>query len=87
MSSRCASDGIARQAEPQAPKNVLEILAALGAAMDGEARGLVHDQHEAVAIEQARTNLFRRHAGQAIERASGFFAAGVMNAYRKSPHD
>ena len=75
----------ARQAEAQVDEGLLEILAALGAAMHGKARRLVHHQHQAVAIEQSRKNLFRRHAGQAIEEARGFLAFGVMTAYRKIP--
>ena len=75
----------ARQAVAQMDKGLFEVLAALGAAMHGKARRLVHHQNQAVAIEHARENLFRRHAGQAIEGARGCFAFVVMNAYRKIP--
>ena len=82
-SSRCAKAGDARQAEPEVYEGVLEIFAALRAAMHGKAGWLVHHQHQPVTVEHARENLFRRHAGQAIERARNFFAVRVMGAYRK----
>jgi hypothetical protein len=34
--------------------------------MDGVARGLVDDQHQPVAIDEASDYLFRGHAGTAI---------------------
>ncbi len=74
---------IARQAEAQVSETLFEILAALGTSMDRQARGLVENQHHPVAVEQPRINLFRRHAGQAIERGRGFCASGDMAAYRK----
>jgi hypothetical protein len=48
-------------------EKIFKAFPALGSAMHGNARGLVKDERLAVAIKQSRTNLFRRHAGQAIE--------------------
>ena len=53
--------GLARQAEAQGVEIVFEIGAALGAAMHRDPRGLVEDQHQAVAIEQPRSCFFGRH--------------------------
>ena len=44
----------ARQAEAQRVEMILEIVAALGAAMHGQAGRLVDDEHQPVAVEQAR---------------------------------
>ena len=61
MSSRCASAGIARQAEAQRVEMVLQALAALRPAMHREAGRLVDHQHQPVAVEQAGKHLFRCH--------------------------
>ena len=64
--------GVARQAEAQVAEEILEDLAALGAAMHGQAGGLVHHQNQPVAIEQSRKNLFRRHAVTGFSEVKGF---------------
>ena len=51
----------ARQAEAQRVEIVLEGLDAFRPAMHGQARRLVHHQHQAVAVEQAGLHLFRSH--------------------------
>ena len=52
---------LARQAEAQGVEIVLEVGAALGAAMDRDPGRLVDDQHQPVAIEQPRSCFFGRH--------------------------
>ncbi len=53
--------GISRQAEAKGLEIVLETHAALGAAMDREARRLVDNQHQSISIEQPRSCFFGRH--------------------------
>jgi hypothetical protein len=52
--------------------------------MNRKSRGLVEDQDQPVAVEEPRINLFRRHAGQAIEGRNVFGASGGMAAYRRN---
>jgi hypothetical protein len=49
----------------------LEEIAPLGAAMHGDACGLVQHEHQCVPMKKAGLEVFRRHAGQAIERVQG----------------
>ena len=49
-----------RQAEAQAVERSLQIGAALGAAMHGQAGRFVDDQHQAVAVEHAGLDFVRR---------------------------
>jgi hypothetical protein len=53
--------GRARQAEAQRVEMILEIVAALGAAMHGQTRRLVDDEHQPVSIEQAREEIIGSH--------------------------
>ena len=48
-----------RQAEAQGVELLLEVRAAAGAGVDGDAGGLVDHQHQAVAVEQAGEEAFR----------------------------
>ena len=65
----------ARQPEAQCAEVIFQAFAALGTAMHSDARRLIDDQHQAVAIEEPRHHLFcgvfrgrlfRRHGGTAI---------------------
>jgi len=61
----------ARQPEAQRAKVIFQAFAALGTAMHGDARRLIDDQDQAVAIEEPRHHLFcgdvfRGHGGTAI---------------------
>ena len=61
----------ARQPEAQRAEMIFEALAAFGTAMHGDARRLVDDQHQAVAIKKPRHHFFRGdafrgHGGTAI---------------------
>ena len=58
--------GPARQAEFQVFEALLQIFAAFGATMHGNAGGLVDDQHHPVAMQQAGNDLFRVHGLEAI---------------------
>ena len=53
--------GPARQAEAQGVKIILEARAAFRPGMDGDASGLIEDEHEPVAIEEPLSCFFRRH--------------------------
>jgi len=52
---------IARQAEAQGVKIVLEARAAFRPRVNGDAGGLIEDEHEPVAIEEPLSCFFRRH--------------------------
>ena len=58
--------GPARQAEPQAVEMRFQVVAALRAAMHGNAGGLVDDQHQPGPVQKAGNHLFRVHARDAI---------------------
>ena len=66
-----------RQAESQLIECVLEARPALRAAMHGDARGLVDDQHQPVAMQQAREKI-RRRRDIFIHAA---FIAGARNLF------
>jgi len=53
--------GRSRQTEAQRLEIVFERSAAFRSAMHGDAGGLIEDEHQPVAIEQARSCFFRRH--------------------------
>ena len=53
--------GLARQAEAQGVKIILEARAAFRPGMNGDAGGLIENEHQPVAIEEARSCFFRRH--------------------------
>src|SRR5215510_15559295 len=53
--------GRARQAEAQRAEIIFETLAALRPFVNGQARGLVDHQHEAIAIDEPSHYLFRGH--------------------------
>src|SRR5262245_9420148 len=61
--------GCARQPEAQRAEIVLEAFAPLRPLVYGEARRLVDDQHQGVAVEHASDYLFRGHAEIAITSA------------------
>ena len=68
-----------RQAEPQRVEGILQIGAALGAAMHRQAGRLVDDQHQPVAMEHARQNLLGGQFGN-IEQWQDFrLIAGTAN--------
>jgi hypothetical protein len=61
----------ARQSEPQRGEVIFQAFAAFGTAMHGDARRLIDDQHQAVAVKEPRHHLFcgdvfRGHGGTAI---------------------
>ena len=65
--------GPARQAEAQRVEIILEARAAFRSGMDGDARGLIENEHEPVAIEEPLSCFFRRHGKKwygSIGRAS-----------------
>src|SRR5688572_10811924 len=64
----------ARQAEAQRVEMILQARPALRPLVHGEAGGLVDDQHQPVAVEQAAPHLFRCH-GQ-----TGITAAGMSDS-------
>ena len=53
--------GPARQAEAQGVKIILEARAAFRPGMNGDAGGLIENEHQPVAIEEPRSCFFRRH--------------------------
>ena len=53
--------GIARQAEAQGVKIILEARAAFRPGVNGDASGLIENEHQPVAIEEALSCFFRRH--------------------------
>ena len=53
--------GRTRQPEAQRVEIIFETFAALGPLVDGQSRGLVDHQHQAVAIDEPSHYLFRRH--------------------------
>ena len=53
--------GIARQAEAQGVKIILEARAAFRPGVNGDASGLIEDEHQPVAIEEPLSCFFRRH--------------------------
>ena len=55
---------VARQAEPQRAEAIFQVGAALGAAVHGDAGGLVDHQHQGVAVEQAGFEIERATAVQ-----------------------
>ena len=56
--------GVARQTKAQRRKIIFDIFAAFRAAMDRDPGRLVDDQHQPVAIEKPRDQLFPGHAGR-----------------------
>src|SRR5579863_9272943 len=61
--------GLSRQAEAQSVEIVLEARAAFWAAVDGDPRRLIDDQHQPVAIEKPRSCFFGRHDRKASRLA------------------
>ena len=53
--------GLARQAEAQGVEIILEARAAFRPGMNGDAGGLIENEHEPVAIEEPLSCFFRRH--------------------------
>ena len=73
-----------RQAKAQLVEGVFKARAALRPAMDGDAGGLVDDQHQPVAVEQARKEV---HGGliAATRARRRYFTAGAVFPSETAP--
>ena len=67
--------GLARQAEAERVEIVLEARAALWPPVNRDARGLVEDQHQTVAVEKPRSCFFGRHGDMVVQPAPPHRAA------------